>query len=118
MNAYLDEILLMELIRDYAFGTPKYIYRNVMLEFKDTFSHPMCDGNCRWRPMLSGFGFPILKPLILTRSTHATCMLCTNALSDYSHTVCHECANWRYFPVEFEYHHRNCGREDGLIRGI
>ena len=45
----------------------------------------------------------------LIRQTHATCQVCDrNALSEYDHNACFECASEDEYPTEFHYFHRHC----------
>lgn len=100
----IDELAIMENIRDFAFGTPRQNYNQVIQELRDR--HPVCDmRNCRYKQTFTTSYLPLLH-----RSTHASCTIigCENGLSDYSHNVCHKCATENEFPVEFEYFHRAC----------
>ena len=105
------ETLLMEEIRNYLLGETEFRYNQVLAEFREYFSHPLCGRRCYWRPNLGAIREGIHQLPRLVRSTHQECPIChINALSEYSHAVCHECAKEQEYPMEFAYHHRGCRR--------
>jgi hypothetical protein len=80
------------------------LYNKVIREL-ESYCHPTCSYNCRWKMFFHEGHFKRQNELI--RQTHRLCQYCSNCVSEYSHDLCHKCAKV-YNTIEFEYHHKHC----------
>jgi len=91
-------------IMDFAKGSPRNNYRNVMTELEYN-TKVRCNKNCRYF-LLEFNGEMILMP-VLIKTSHAICTICKRSpLSEYDHRYCDRCATKGTY--EYNYHHRLC----------
>jgi hypothetical protein len=95
---YIDEKYILEIIRDYFYGTPKYNYNLVIKNLQEN----KCGTDC-----LFHFNDPNALPPLLN-NIFKYCKKCSlDYISKSDHEYCVGCACF-YNKKEFKYHHSIC----------